>query len=262
MYLIFILIFLSLINCLNTFHIKPKIIKSKTQLKASLDGIELGLLTLGSGLILDNTVSKTSLELLKNNSTKLYNDGMIKVYTNLILIGPIYYYFVENFLIKDLYSNPNFLETLGIVSIHSIGYYLGHKNMHRTDFFKKYHHFHHQFNETLVPSIGNAVSTSEFTFAYMLPFVVGSVAIQPNLNSLNVGIMIVSIMNLIIHCQELEHIKWNDYFVSPQTHLYHHQSKNEFSTYSAPTFNLENIGRKLKDIKHWIDYFLVFYGRI
>ena len=48
-FFIFILIFLSLINCINTFHIKPKIIKSKTQLKASLHGIELGLLTLGEG---------------------------------------------------------------------------------------------------------------------------------------------------------------------------------------------------------------------
>ena len=67
--------------------------------------------------------------------------------------------------------------------------------------------------------------------------------VHPNINSLNLGIMIVSIMNLVIHCQELENIKWNKYFVSPQTHLYHHQSKNKLSTYSAPTFNLEYIFR-------------------
>tara|TARA_Y100000816_G_scaffold291346_1_gene282438 strand:+ start:1032 stop:1781 length:750 start_codon:yes stop_codon:yes gene_type:complete len=242
-FFILVLIFLSIINNFDSFHFKTKIRKNKKTLKASLEGIELGLITMGTGLLMDNTISKNSLQVLKNNSTILYNEGMRKVYTNLIFIGPIYYIFVEKFLINDFNSNPDFFQTLGIIMTHSLGYYFGHKNMHRTDFFKKYHHFHHQFNETLVPSIGNAVSTSEFTFAYMFPFVIGTLLVHPNINSLNLGIMIVSIMNLVIHCQELENIKWNKYFVSPQTHLYHHQSKNKLSTYSAPTFNLEYIFR-------------------
>ena len=34
-----------------------------------------------------------------------YNEGMRKVYTNLIFIGPIYYIFVEKFLDTGNYSN-------------------------------------------------------------------------------------------------------------------------------------------------------------
>lgn len=248
MYFYFILIFLSLLILVDNFKINSKIKSKKIPIKASLDGIELGLLTLGSGLLIDNTISKPSLDKLKENNITLYNQGMIKVYKNLLFLGPIYYLGVEKFIISDHASPISLYETMGIVLVHSFGYYFAHRSMHRNDFFKKYHYFHHQFNETLVPSIGNAVSENEFTFAYMFPFVVGSLMVNPNINSFNMGIMIVSIFNLLIHCQELENVKWNQYFVSPKVHLYHHQSKNQFSAYSAPTFNLENIGRKLKEL--------------
>ena len=243
MYVILFLIF-SLLSVFS-FQIKTFRHTRKNQLKASLNGFELGAITLASGLLLDNTVSKKSLDVLKSNSKELYNNGMKKVINNLLVLGPIYYLGVENFLIKDTISNVNFIETFNIVLVHSFGYYLTHRAMHKNDYFKKFHNFHHKFNETLVPSIGNAVSEGEFTFAYMFPFVIGTKIYSPNINSLNFAIMIVSIMNLIIHCQELKDNNWNEFFVSPETHLNHHQSKNKFSTYSAPTFNLENIFRKI-----------------
>ena len=202
MYFYFILIFLSLLIIVDNFKINSKIRSKKIPIKASLDGIELGLLTLGGGLLLDNTVSKPSLDKLKENNITLYNQGMTKVYKNLLFLGPIYYLGVEKFIINDHASPISLYETMGIVLVHSFGYYFAHRSMHRNDFFKKYHYFHHQFNETLVPSIGNAVSENEFTFAYMFPFVVGSLMVNPNINSFNMGIMIVSIFNLLIHCQE------------------------------------------------------------
>ena len=55
-------------------------------------------------------------------------------------------------------------------------------------------------------------------------------------------------MNLIIHTQELENVKYNNYFVSPKTHIKHHQGKNSKSTYSAPIFNLEYIYGKINNI--------------
>ena len=91
-FFILVLIFLSIINNFDSFHFKTKIRKNKKTLKASLEGIELGLITIGTGLLMDNTISKNSLQVLKNNSTILYNEGMRKVYTNLIFIGPIYYF--------------------------------------------------------------------------------------------------------------------------------------------------------------------------
>ena len=33
----------------------------------------------------------------------------------------------------------------------------------------------------MIPSIGNAVSSSEFTFAYMTPFIIGAIIIDPNI---------------------------------------------------------------------------------
>ena len=55
-------------------------------------------------------------------------------------------------------------------------------------------------------------------------------------------------MNLVIHTQELNDVNYNKLFVSPKTHLNHHQGKNKKSTYSAPTFNLEYIYSELKII--------------
>ena len=162
----------------------------RNTMKSYHGGIELGIATIGTGLLMDNTISKKSLEKLKNNSIELYNEGMEKATQNLLLLGPLYYYGIDNFVINDHHSNVNIIQTFNIVMIHSIGYYCAHKLMHRSDLFRKYHNFHHNFNETLIPSISNAVSKSEFTFAYMTPFIIGAIIVDPNINSYNLGILI------------------------------------------------------------------------
>ena len=118
--------------------------------------------------------------------------------------------------------------------------------MHRNDLFRKHHNFHHRFNETLIPSIANSVSLPEFTFSYMVPFICGQFLINPNINSFNLAIIIVSFMNLIIHTQELANIEYSPFLVSPENHVNHHRGKNKGSLYSAPTFNLEYIYSLLK----------------
>ena len=217
-------------------------------LNAFNNGLELGLLTLFGGKIMDNTISKSSLNKLKENSNDLYKKGLNEVNKNLLILGPVYYSLVDKFVISDHINNVNLYETFELVFIHSLGYYTSHKLMHRSDLFRKYHNFHHQFNETLIPSIGNAVSSSEFTFAYMTPFVLGALVVDPNINSYNFAIFIVSFMNLVIHTPELSNVNYNKFFVSPKTHLNHHQGKNIVSTYSAPTFNLEYIFIFLKNV--------------
>ncbi len=235
-----------LINLLLLMPVKSLILRKP--IRAYHGGLELGIATLSTGILMDNTIAKSSLIKLKENSNELYNDGMKKVINNLILLGPIYYFGVDNFIISDHISEINLIETFNIVIIHSFGYYTAHRLMHRSDLFRKYHNFHHKFNETLTPSIGNAVSGSEFTFAYMTPFMIGAYLVDPNINSFNLGIMIVAFMNLVIHTQELSDVNYNKLFVSPKTHLNHHQGKNKKSTYSAPTFNLEYIYSELKII--------------
>ena len=235
-----------LINLLLLMPVKSLILRKP--IKAYHGGLELGIATLGTGILMDNTIAKSSLIKLKENSNELYKDGMKEVINNLMILGPIYYFGVDNFIISDKISDVNFIETLDIVIIHSFGYYTAHRLMHRSDLFRKYHNFHHKFNETLTPSIGNAVSGSEFTFAYMTPFMIGAYLVDPNINSFNLSIMIVAFMNLVIHTQELSDVNYNKLFVSPKTHLNHHQGKNKKSTYSAPTFNLEYIYSELKII--------------
>tara|TARA_B100000524_G_C23652363_1_gene370561 strand:+ start:831 stop:1532 length:702 start_codon:yes stop_codon:yes gene_type:complete len=211
-------------------------------------GFELGVATLTTSIVMDNTVSKKSLETLKNNTRNLYYDGMRKVYTNLLLIGPSYYFILNNY---DLFSNEytiNFISVTYLVITHSIGYYCFHRLMHRSDLFRKYHNFHHQFNTTLIPSISNAVSPLEFTLAYMFPFVIGAYIFKPDVYSFNLSIIIVSFMNLVIHTEEFNNVPWNKFLVSPQTHSNHHKGKNLKSTYSAPTFNIEEIYKYISNI--------------
>ena len=214
--------------------------------KSSLSGLEIGIATFGTGLIMDNTISKKSLIKLNNQNKNLYKQGLRESFKNLIIVGPSYYFLLDKYIIQDHESIINILQIFQITCIHSIGYYLSHRLMHRNDLFRKYHIFHHQFNDTLVPSIGNAVSQSEFTFAYMTPFVISIFLVNPNVNSFNFGIIIISFMNLVIHTQEFTEVKYNELFVSPKTHINHHQGNNIKKTYSAPIFNLEYIYDKFK----------------
>ena len=85
--------------------------------------------------------------------------------------------------------------------------------MHKKKEFIKYHTFHHKFNKVLVPSVGNAVSIEEFCSAYMLPFVVGAALVGPSSSSFINAVGLISLFNLIIHCKELEHIKFLELFV-------------------------------------------------
>lgn len=211
-------------------------------------GFELGAITLGTGLLLDTTISSKSRQQLQKHSPQLLKEGLQTSTTNLLIVGPTYYYGVDKLtLLSDgVGSIPP--EIFSLVFIHSLGYYSVHRLMHRSDLFRKYHSFHHQFNETLIPSIGNSVSISEFTFAYMFPFVLGVLIVNPTPESFNIAIIIVSLMNLVIHTPELGNINWSEWLVSPETHLRHHRGQNIQKTYSAPTLNWEYIYDYVKTI--------------
>ena len=60
-------------------------------LKAFHGGLELGITTLASGVLMDNTISKNSLKKLKEDSIQLYNEGNKKIFNNLIILLIIYY---------------------------------------------------------------------------------------------------------------------------------------------------------------------------
>ena len=246
----------------------------------SMNGLELGVGTLLTGLIMDNSISKESLESLLEKDSKLLLEGYKKASLNLLLIGPLFYSILVNYLqLSSTFENTNefyitnFLTTLGIVIIHSIGYYIGHYSMHKFNYLRPVHMFHHKFKDNLIPSIGNSVSLIEFTCVYMLPFVIGAILLKPTLISFDLGIIIVSLFNLIIHCNELIKKEDSDGFflwekdllVSPDKHYNHHNRKNSTdvngnnipNTYSAPTINLDKFVEGIFDFKYYIDSIVI-----
>ena len=122
------------INLLLPFLVNSYTVRNP--IKANHGGIELGIATLSTGILMDNTIAKKSLIKLKENSNQLYNDGMKEVIKNLIVLGPLYHYGLEKIIIFDYTSSINLLETFEIVFIHSLGYYSAHKLMHKSDFFR------------------------------------------------------------------------------------------------------------------------------
>ena len=54
----------------------------------------------------------------------------------------------------------------------------------------------------------------------------GAYLFNPNEITYVLSISIIAILNMIIHTQELKHVKWIKYFVSPNQHNEHHRLKN------------------------------------
>ena len=110
--------------------------------------------------------------------------------------------------------------------------------MHVNHTLKWIHDFHHEFTIT-VPSTGNAVSIFEFQLAYVLPFLVGALLLNPSTHDFQWSIFTISCFNLFIHTKELEYLKYPFFLVSPKDHITHHRTRS--NTYSAPIVNIDNL---------------------
>jgi sterol desaturase/sphingolipid hydroxylase (fatty acid hydroxylase superfamily) len=203
-----------------------------------IKGIVLGSTVYTIGRIADYTIAFTSYQELNKKKPLLLDQGIKACEINLILVGPLVYTFLDIFLISH---NTTFyiLDSVGIIFIHGVGYYIAHRLMHTNKHFYKFHTFHHKFDDVLIPSIGNAVSIQEFFIAYLLPFIVGAILLQPSELAFNIGIGCISFFNLVIHCMELEKIKYANYLVSPKKHITHHHVKEKH--YAAPILDLDYI---------------------
>lgn len=187
------------------------------------------------GIILDNTVCSESLN--KMGDYELYNQGIQTVKTNMMVIGPLFYGLVDQFLLSHDSVTIQWINILGMLGIHSICYYMVHFGMHKYALLIPIHNFHHKFDTILVPSIGNAVSKEEFFLAYMGPFIFGAYVLKPNEISFVIPIGIIGLLNLMIHCQELEYVPFVKWWVSPKNHIEHHRIR--YKHYAAPTLNLD-----------------------
>jgi sterol desaturase/sphingolipid hydroxylase (fatty acid hydroxylase superfamily) len=198
----------------------------------------LSCFTVFFGIFLDTTVSlKSTLEIIKQNPT-LYFQGLKANYFNLLFLSPLYYVAAYNLLLNKMSSEFSFFKYVGLTLIHGVGYYQIHKLMHVNPKMRWIHDFHHKFVIT-TPTSGNAVSAYEFQLAYVLPFLVGALILQPSNLDFEYCILTISFLNLFIHTKELEYLKMPSFLVSPNDHIKHHKTKSD--TYAAPLINFDNI---------------------
>lgn len=213
------------------------------------DGFDMGLATVLLGQILDNTIGLDSKLRFASQERNLYVECYRAVNINLLIVGPIFFALAKQLSLLDLHSNTiSPLEYLPLIFIHNVGYHFMHYLMHKNNYMRKWHNFHHQFIKPIFPSVGNAVSFEEFTFAYVMPFILGAAIVSPNVQNFKMAIGVISLLNLTIHTEELRNIKYPEYIVSPYKHTEHHHktSSGENDTYSAPLIDLDYFSKLIK----------------
>ena len=121
------------------------------------------LISIGKGFLLgtsicllssfiDVTYSKASFIELCNENSKKYIQAIEAVHRNMMIISPLVYGLIDQTM---LYHTTELqpLNILGILGIHSVGYYLVHMAMHKSTRLYTIHSFHHQYDKVLLPSI-------------------------------------------------------------------------------------------------------------
>jgi len=200
-------------------------------------GFALGGSVYALGWLLDNTISLKSQKELRKTKEEEYLQGQQYIFDNLVLISPIIYAGVDLcFLTHEPYIQ--FGNYMSLMLIQNLGYFFAHKEMHRNKKLYWIHKFHHKFDTIVTPSTGNAVSKIEFIVAYVCPIVFGGYILKPTELTFLSAIGTISIFNLIIHTQELNHVWWVPGMVSPTNHIDHHRVRDKH--YAAPLVNIDD----------------------
>ena len=160
---------------------------------------------------------------------------------NVLILNPVYYGIISKHLITNKSEGLELIKYISLLVFQSIGYYYIHFAMHNIRLLRKIHKFHHRFTDVLIPSIGISVTISEYSLAYAFPFLVGSWIINTNMTTLSWAVCTVSLLNIMIHCKELTHLKYYKCFVSPADHFIHHRNIPNRNTYAAPFINIDNL---------------------
>jgi sterol desaturase/sphingolipid hydroxylase (fatty acid hydroxylase superfamily) len=131
------------------------------------------------------------------------------------------------------------MRAAGLMGVHAILYYSIHKAFHASPQLYVYHRFHHRFNTHVTPVVANAVTMVEYLLAYIIPFAVGAVVVNPHETELRCVVAVVSLCNLLIHTPRLEALSENlsPVFVTTHGHIDHHKRLN--TNYAAPTLNVD-----------------------
>ena len=190
------------------------------------------------GYLMDFTICKASQRKIIKEKPDSFLNAHYYISTNLLIISPITYVAADNLLLSHSYDF-NIFKYIAIMLTQNIFYFFLHREMHRNNYLKKIHNFHHEFDVTVSPSIGNAVTHSEFILSYIIPFLISALLYHPSEITFFCSIETIAILNLLIHTKELDGIWWIPGLVAPTHHIKHHKVRTE--NYAAPLVNIDQM---------------------
>ncbi|KAL3791842.1 hypothetical protein ACHAW5_002893 [Stephanodiscus triporus] len=184
----------------------------------------------------------------RNGGKELHAAGIRSTIVNKMVIGPIAYDLTLRHCCtrRGLTLSQQARCVIAFLLIENALFYVFHYLMHTRRLYWM-HRFHHKFNTIVLPSSASAVSTAEFTIAYMFPFYIGAWGANCDKASAVAAASLVTAFNLIIHTPVLDEKLTGSYpwiLVSPGDHLAHHRQLN--GNYSAPIFHFDRIISSLK----------------
>lgn len=125
------------------------------------------------------------------------------------------------------------------IFLQNIAYYYAHMAMH-TQALYWIHRYHHRYNTYVTPSSANAVTITEFVFAYILPPTLIIVFLQPSAFEQKVALSIISFSNILVHTPVIE--EWTErnlpkWWVGTNVHCEHHRKITK--NYASPCINID-----------------------
>jgi len=180
---------------------------------------------------------------------------------NNLIVGPCVAYVAFGYLCgPDLERWARFRAALGVLAIHSVGYYAAHRLMHTKAMYWA-HSFHHQYNTYVVPTAASAVSFTEYFLAYMLPFIVGCLVCRPDKHALYCTASLISLANILIHTPPLEDLAAMvipPMFVGTDRHIDHHRKLTK--NYGASVVNTDWFVAQSPMLSKTMDAFFLAVG--
>jgi sterol desaturase/sphingolipid hydroxylase (fatty acid hydroxylase superfamily) len=199
-------------------------------------GLCLGGSIYALGIVLDHTVSLKSTERILKEKPEHVSLAHRYISQNLLLISPLTYVVIDSCCLQHRVVF-HFSTYLALLLTQNLGYFFIHREFHRNRRLYPIHEFHHRFDKIVSPSIGNAVTNTEFCMAYIAPFIAGAFLFRPTEITFLSAIGTVGLGNMFIHTYELKDLKWVPGLVAPSHHIKHHEVKNKH--YAAPIFDLD-----------------------
>lgn len=183
-------------------------------------------------------------KIAKKENWELYKSAIVSNAEHYFIVGPLAYFLVSCYVASTGDYYPRWVSIPGVFLTQAVGYASAHAWMHRTENYW-IHKYHHTFSErTFVrPIAANSVTLMEFSVAYALPIVLGTMIFRPDTFVLRVVASTISLTNLLIHTPahifpEADYLP--SWAVTNIKHFHHHE-KDVRRYYSAPIFDLDGV---------------------